>query len=287
MKPISKNTKTLWIYSEMYLICLVLGGGVGGFARKKKRGQFKTEYNFSYLIPPPSKLDLCLPSFQTRHCSFLSFYSPPQTSHFYLPHLYTGSTHPIPALLSVEWAGWPGNTKNRNSSSYESFLLPAIYIIRTRGAREKKKHTERKRKTEMAGCYLSPVTAQWGGCSHTPVHTPTNTCRCVQAPCSHARPAHNSRPNGCLNGAREPDIERTVGVGAISKSNNRPMLNTHTMTSLSIFKTTHYKAQRVTFDGMHRHVGYLKFFMEWSSWVCVFYTTAGTKKKNQFTKGIC
>lgn len=144
----------------------------GPLLEKKTNRQFKTEYNFSYLIPEPSKPDLRLPSFQTSHCSFLSLFSPPQTSHFYLYHLDTGSTHPIPALLSVEWAGWPGNTKNRNSSSYESFLLPAIYIIRTR---ERKKHREKERQKWLD--VTSALVPPSEGAARTHWPTPARACR--------------------------------------------------------------------------------------------------------------
>lgn len=92
---------------------------------------------------PPSPTLACLP-FKPATVLF-SFFTSPNIALLPLSPLHLlNPSHPIPALLSVEWAGWPGNTKNRSGSSYESFLLPAIYIIRTR-EREKKKNTGRKK----------------------------------------------------------------------------------------------------------------------------------------------
>lgn len=157
---------------------------------------FDTTYDF---IPPQPLCSLTIPpSLSLR---------PPTWHHFSLPklflsfslllsHLSTCSTHPIPVLLSVEWAGWPGNTKNHSSS--ESFLLPAIYIM-------KKKRKERKKDRNMR-CYLSPVAAQWGGSSA------------------------GSNAHAKAHAGKHLQVCTTIA----SKSDNIPMLHTHTIASLSV-----------------------------------------------------
>lgn len=125
----------------------------------------------SHLVPPtlpPSYYPL-------DHLPAIIFPCPNSFYHFHFSLTsFLCSTHPFPVLLSVEWAGWPGNTKNH--SSYESFLLSAIYIIKKK---KKKKETCDVTSALLPPSEGAPAKGNMHMQKHMLIHRSTNTCRCA------------------------------------------------------------------------------------------------------------